>query len=230
MSNCCSHGTLLHFSLQSSDDIRCNQTKERKNPKNCWWAVSLLHVRARVEQLKGTNSKPILRALKWSRRTAPVLLSNEYGGLKNGLAWRGPFLGPQKSKIRPNLLETRITQLQHIGWILATGEVPPMTTPIFYALWLQKWSLAECHFTTSCGLAFSSLLPMSGTFGGLVEVPLWSHCFNTIYHLKLLLKSRWGLTFHGFHQCQERLRSFGDSGNYSTIERESHPLPSEPTT
>ena len=89
----------------------------------------------------------------------------------------GPFLGPQKSKIRPNLIKTHITEVltyTDASWQL--GRSRQWRCRKFYVLWLQKMSLQECHFAVSCGLAFSQLPPMSGTFWGIVVVPLWSRC------------------------------------------------------
>ena len=61
----------------------------------------------------------------------------------------------------------------------------------------------------SCGLLRSRFFAASTNVRdvlrsrcGPVVVSLWSRRFITIYHSNLLMWSRCGLAFHGFHQCQ----------------------------
>ena len=146
----------------------------------------------------------------------------------------GPIFGPAKNKD-----STQSDQDPHhpssniydASWQL--GRSRQWRCQIFYVLWLQKWSLQECHLVVSCGLAFSQLPPMSGTFCGLVVVPLWSHCGPAAL-LQFTIQTSWcGLVvvslFTASANVSDVLRSVGDSGNYNTIERVPTPyLPNQP--
>ena len=157
--------------------------------------------------------------------------------LRRGQKWgrlAGPFLGPQKSKIRPNLIETRITQVatyrMHLGnWGGPTNGDARFSTfygsrngPLGNAI---LWSLAVSLFRSFHQCQWSRC--------GHVVVPLWSRCGPAAL-LQFTIQTSWcGLVvvslFKASTNVSDVLRSLGDSGNYNTIERVPTPyLPNQP--